>query len=80
MQTPPSQGTNSHLSRVEPRRFIYCAQRNSRSASVAFEPGTSVFAVERVTTGPTKRMGVILNMNATPLGQFCYISAKIQFL
>ena len=28
-QTQPSQGTNSHLVRVEPRRFISCTLRNS---------------------------------------------------
>ena len=47
-QTPQFQGTNSHLGRVEPRRFISCAQRNSlwaiwcvqrntRQACVGFE-------------------------------------------
>ena len=29
-QTPTFQGTNSHLGRVEPQRFISSAQRNSR--------------------------------------------------
>ena len=33
-QTPLSQGTNSYLGRVDPRRFISCAQRNSLSANV----------------------------------------------
>ena len=49
-QTPPSEGTNSHLGRVEPRRSISCVQRNSRNASVGFEPQTSRSAVERATT------------------------------
>ena len=29
-KTPPSQGTYSHLGRMEPWRYISCAQRNSR--------------------------------------------------
>ena len=40
-QTHPSWCTNSHLGRVESRRFIPCALRNSRYASEGFEPRTS---------------------------------------
>ena len=51
-QIPPSQDTNLHLSRVEPQKFISCAQRNSHQASVGLEPGISRLAVKRATTGP----------------------------
>ena len=61
-QALPSQSTNSNLDRVEPRRFISCAQRNSHEASVGFVPRTSRFAVERAITGPT-RPKVILKCN-----------------
>ena len=40
-QTQPSQSTSSHLGRVETLKFISCALRNSRKASVGFEPQTS---------------------------------------
>ena len=36
-QTPPSQDTNSHLGRVEPRIFISYAQRYSCLGNVGFE-------------------------------------------
>ena len=45
-QTSPSQGIISNSGRMEPRRFISCDQKNSRSVSVGFEPGASRFAVE----------------------------------
>ena len=62
-QTQTSQDTNSHLGRVEPRRFICCAQRNSRQASEGFEPRTSRSAGECTTTGPTR---VFLVFNRQP--------------
>ena len=54
-QTMPSQGTYSNLDRVEPWRFISCAQRNSRLARVRSEPGTTQSAAEHSTTGQTSR-------------------------
>ena len=45
---------NSHLGRVEPRRFNSCALRNSRYASVEFEPWISRSAVKCATTEPTR--------------------------
>ena len=53
-QTQFSQGTNSQRGRVEPRRYISCALRNSREASLKFEPRSSRSAVERAATGPTR--------------------------
>ena len=53
-QIQPSKGTTSHIGRVEPRRYISCALRNSRKASVGFEPRTSRSAAERATTGPMR--------------------------
>ena len=50
-QTPPSEGTNSHLSRVEPWRFISCAKRNLSKARVRFEQQTSCCEVECASTG-----------------------------
>ena len=43
-----------HFGRVKPRRFISCALRNSRQASVGFEPRTSRSAGERATNVPTR--------------------------
>ena len=53
-QSPPSQGTNSHLGQVEPRKFIACVLRHLRKASAEFEPWTSHSAVKRTTTGPNR--------------------------
>ena len=53
-QTQLSQGTDSHLGRVELRRFISCALTKSGYASLEFEPRTSRSSVERATTGSTR--------------------------
>ena len=55
-QTQSSQCTNSHLGRVEPQRFISCALRNSRKASVGFKPQTDLQAnAPRLNSGGYKQ-------------------------
>ena len=76
VQTQSSQGTNSHLGRVEPRRCIYCAMRNSWQASVGLEPRTSRSRVKPATTDPMRPIPTIgkLRANLSFISVDCYIS------